>query len=105
MHGSVSMVLCVHACMFVPGFAHVLVTVCVCVYTRVCVCVFLCPCPGPSALLFSHTCLACLAAELGAAAGGRPGTGGGAVYAHLSAQATHSCGSVFNLVKIWEISK
>ena len=36
------MVLCVHACMFVPGFAHVLVTVCACVYMRACVCVCFC---------------------------------------------------------------
>ena len=83
------MVLGVHACMFVPGFAHMFINVCACVYTRVCmlvctrarvcvhVCVRVCFCaPGPdlSALLFSYTCLAYFAAELGGS-----GLGGGRV--------------------------
>ena len=63
--------------MLVCGFAHVFVNVCACVYTRVCahVCARVRVCaPGPdlSALVFSCTCLAYLAAELGGS-----GLGGG----------------------------
>ena len=115
------MVLGVHACMFVPGFAHMFINVCACVYTRVCmlvctrarvcVCTCVCVCVSvPPAQICLHCCFLTrvwhtLLLSWGAAVWGEAGWWGRGCLCQLSTQATHSCGSVFNLVKIWEISK